>query len=93
MSTTQTLREPKRKRSRSSSASQSVVKDIKEYSAEWYRRRTLELFVQRRQAGFPDDAPLDPDDPLDMDIIVAICKESRAERYAEEQKQKIAACR
>ena len=90
MSTTQTLREPKRKRSRSNVASQSVVKDIKEFSAEWYRRRTLELFEQRRQAGFSDDDPLDPDDPLDMDIIVAICKEARAERCAEDQAKKAA---
>ena len=93
MSTTQTLRETQRKRSRGNATPQNVVEDIKEFSAEWYRRQTLELFVQRRQAGFSDDAPLDPDDPLDMDIIVAICKEARAERYAEEQEQKMATCR
>ena len=90
MSTTQTLREPKKRR-RSISAPQGVVKDIKEFSAEWYRRRTFELFELRRQAGLSDDDPLDPDDPLDMDIIVAICKKARAKCYA--RKQKNTTCR
>ena len=92
MSTLQTLRKPKAKRLRSISVPQSV-EDVKEFSAEWYRRRTLELFEQRRQAGYSDDDPLDPDEPQDMDIIVAICKEARAERCAEDQAKKAAHCR
>ena len=91
MTAVKTLTNRKTERLTNNFAPRNFVEDIEEFSAEWYRRRTLELFVQRRQAGFSDDDPLDPDDPLDMDIIVAICKESRAERYEEEQK--IAACR
>ena len=82
MTTVQTL-PPKAKRLTDVPVPQNFVEDIEEYSAEWYRRRTLDLLEQRRQTGLGDDDPLDPDDPLAMQIIVAICKEARAERHAE----------
>ena len=42
---------------------------------------------RRRQAGLPEE------DPMTMEEIVAICKEARAEIYAEEQERKSAAHR
>ena len=45
MSTTQTLREPQRKRSRGNATPQNVVKDIKEFSAECYRIADELLFI------------------------------------------------
>ena len=86
MTAVTTPRKPKAERRMDDSASQNFVEDIKEYSAECYRRRILELLEQRRQAGFGDDDPFDPDDPLDMQIIVSICKEARAEISVEKQR-------
>jgi len=46
------------------------------------------LFIEnQRQGGVPEE------DIITMAEVVAICKEARAERYAEEQEQKKAACR
>ena len=83
MSTTQTLREPKMKHRHSSSAPQSTV-EVEESLTPRGRFRLLgrRIAERRRLAGLPEETD------LTMDEIVAICKEARAERYAEEQKQK-----
>ena len=87
MSTTQTLREPKKRR-RSSSAPQNFVEaDKPETAQEWYRRWCREVDEWQKQQGLREE------DMPTMDEIVAIVKEVRAEMYAEEQEQKNAACR
>ena len=53
----------------------------------WFREWCRECNENRRKAGLPYE------DPMTMEEIVAIVKEARAERYAEEQEQKKAACR
>jgi len=82
MSTIQTLREPKKRR-RSSSVPQSTV-EVEEplTPREKFRLLGQRIAERRRSAGLPEETD------LTMDEIVAICKEARAERYAEEQKQK-----
>ena len=88
MSTAQTLRELRAERLRSNPVSQNVVEaEETETAQQWYRCWCRECTEGRRQAGLPDD------DPITMEEIVAIVKEVRAERYAEEQEQKKAACR
>ena len=91
MSTVQTLRDPKAKCVRSNSVPQNVVEaDEPETALEWYRRWCRECderYEQRKRAGLIEEPE------LTMEEIVAICKEARAERYAEEQEQKKAACR
>jgi len=58
-----------------------------ETALEWFRRWGRECDENRRKAGLPYE------DPMTMEEIVAIVKEARAERYAEEQEQKNTACR
>ena len=53
-----------------------------ESNLEWFRRWCRECNENRRKAGLPYE------DPMTMEEIVAIVKEARAERYAEEQAQK-----
>ena len=87
MSTLQTLREPKAKRLRGISVPQSVVEVEKPLTPlEEYRLLGLEIQEWREQQGLTEE------DELTMEEIVAICKEARAEIYAEEQKRKNAAC-
>jgi len=50
---------PKAKRLVDVPAPQNLVENIEEYSAEWYRRRTLDLLEQQRQTGLGDDDPLE----------------------------------
>jgi hypothetical protein len=82
MTTLQTLHEPKATRLRSNLASQNRTEadEPKESNLEWYRRWCREVNENRKKAGLPED------DPITMEEIVAICKEARAERYAEKQK-------
>jgi len=91
MSTAQTLREPKTKRLRGKSAPQNTVEaEETETALDRYRRWCRECderYEQRKRAGLIEEPE------LTMEEIVAICKEARAERYAEEQEQKKAACR
>ena len=76
--TTQTLREPKAQRLRNNPTPQNPMpQDIGEADLDRDEQDILE-----GQTIYP---------PLTMKEIVAICKEARAERYAEEQKQKNAA--
>jgi hypothetical protein len=84
MSTLQTLRESKRQRLRSDFVPQSRIEDDvpEETNLEWYRRWSRDVTENRRNAGLPDD------DPITMEEIVAICKEARTERYAEDQANK-----
>ena len=83
MSTTQTFRESRRLRSNAVPVPQGVVgSDEPETGLEWFRRWSCDMAERRRRAGLPED------DPMTMEEIVAICKEARAERYAEEQEQK-----
>ena len=87
MSTTQTLREPKRKRSHSNAIQRDVVEaEEPETAQEWYRRWSREVDEWQKQQGLREE------DMPTMDEIVAICKEARAERYAEEQERKNTAC-
>jgi hypothetical protein len=82
MTTLQTLREPKATRLRSNPASENRTEadEPKESNLEWYRRWCREVNEWRRQEGLPEE------DPISEEEIVAMCKEARAERYAEEQK-------
>ena len=80
MSTTQTLREPKRKRSRSNAISQDVANAEPETAQEEYRRWRLAAAERQEREGLASEPP------LTMEEIVAIIKEVRAERYAEKQK-------
>ena len=82
--TTQTLREPKAQRLRNNPIPQNIVEAEKlEMSLEPHAPLDRdEQDILEGQTGYP---------PLTMKEIVAICKEARAERYAEEQKQKNAA--
>jgi protein-tyrosine-phosphatase len=86
MSTTQTLREPKAKRLRGKPAPQKVVEVEEPLTArERFRRLGIRQAEWRKSQGLPEE------DPMTMDEIVALCKEARAEMYAEEQEQKNAA--
>jgi len=89
MSTTlQTSCEPRAERLRSSPAPQNFVEVEKPLSPlEKFERLGREIEERRKREGLTDD------DAPTMEEVVAICKEARAERYAEEQKQKNAACR
>jgi len=89
MSTTlQTLREPRGERLRSSLAPQNFVEAVKTLSPlEKFERLGREIDERRKREGLTED------DEITEEEIVAICKEARAERYAEEQKQKNATCR
>ena len=91
MSTLQTLREPKAERLRGNPVPQNITEaEEPETALEWYRhwcRECDERYEQRKRAGLLEEPE------LTMEEIVAIVKEARAERYAEEQKQKNAACR
>ena len=88
MSTTQTLREPKRKRSRGNATPCDVVEaEEPETAQEWYRRWCREVDEWQKQQGLCEE------DMPTMEEIVAIVKKVRAEMYAEEQEQKNAACR
>ena len=89
MSTTlQTLREPRGERLRSSLAPQNYVKEEEPLTPLEKFERLGRMIAERheREGITEEDMPT-------MEEIVAICKEARAERYAEEQKQKNAACR
>ena len=90
--TLQTLREPKAERLRSSLAPQDLVEEEEpETLQEWYRRWCRECDERREQRIRAGE--LNEEDEITEEEIVTICKEARAERYAEEQKQKNAACR
>ena len=81
MSTTQTLREPKRKRRRSNAISQNIVEAEETLTPrERYERWRRNADERERQRGQPEEPP------LTMEEIVAIVKETRAEIYAEQQK-------
>jgi hypothetical protein len=87
MSTSQTLRKPKAERLRSKPAPQSKIEiDEPEKSQGWFRRWRLEVDERERREG-----TFDMEQPT-MEEIVAVCKEVRAEMYAEEQERKNAAC-
>ena len=80
MITTQTLREPKRKRSRSNPAPLNVVGAEESLTPrERYERWRRSADERERQRGLPEEPP------LTMEEIVAIVKETRAEIYAEQQ--------
>jgi len=88
MSTTQTLREPKAERLRSNPAPQNVVEaEEEETNIEWFERLGRDIVEWRKSQGLPEESD------ITMEEVVAIVKEARAERYAEEQKQKNAANR
>jgi hypothetical protein len=87
MTATQTLREPKTKRLPDVPAPQSQIETDEETPLQWFRRWSRESAERRKQAGLPEESS------ITMEEIVAICKEARAERYAEEQEQKKATCR
>jgi len=92
MSTTlQTSSEPRAERLRSSPASQNLVEEEPETAQDRYMRWCRECDERREQRIRAGE--LNEEDEITMEEIVAICKEARAERYAEEQKQKNAACR
>ena len=88
MSTMQTLREPKAQRLRSDPVPQNIVEEDKsEPYLTPHKRWCLEQdakLVMEGQTGEP---------LLTLKEIVAICKEARAEVYAEEQERKKAAGR
>jgi tRNA G26 N,N-dimethylase Trm1 len=82
MTSVQTLRDPKAKRLIDDHAPQNRTEsDEQETPLEWFRRWCCECDERRKREG-----PLYEDPPLSMEEIVAICKEARAERYAEKQK-------
>ena len=90
MTTMHTLREPRGKRLRNCSAPQNLVEEAEPETAQdrylrWCRECD-ERREQRIRAG-----ELNEDDEPTEEEIVAICREARAERYAEEQRQKNAA--
>jgi hypothetical protein len=88
----QTLREPKAERLRSKPMPQNFIEEEEsETLQEWYRRWCRECDERREQRILAGE--LDGDEEITMEEIVAICKEARAERYAEEQEQKKAAHR
>jgi len=85
-----TLREPRAKRLRNSPAPLPSLKEEEPETAQdrylrWCRECD-ERREQRIRAG-----ELNEDDEPTEEEIVAICREARAERYAEEQRQKNAA--
>jgi Mg2+ and Co2+ transporter CorA len=82
MSTLQTLRESKAERLRSNLVPQEQVEDDEPEMSpyEWFRQWRLEVDERERRDGTFDI------EPPTMAEIVAICKEARAERYAEKQK-------
>ena len=88
MSTTlQTLSEPRVERLRSNLAPQTLVEVEKPLSPlEKFERLGRMIDERRKREGLTEE-----DEPTEEEIV-AICKEARAERYAEEQKQKNAAC-
>ena len=68
--------------------SQNLIEiDEPETAQEEFRRLGREIREWRKNEGLPEE------DPMTMEEIVAICKAVRAEMYAEEQEQKMAACR
>ena len=88
MNTVQTLREPKAQRLRDNSAPQNVVKnDESEPYLTPYQRWCWEQDAQLVLEGQTADPP------ITLEEIVAICKEARAEVYAEEQERKRASGR
>ena len=93
MSTTlQTSYDQRAERLRSSPAPQNLVEEEEpETLQEWYRRWCRECDERREQRIMAGE--LNEEDLPTEEEIVAICREARAERYAEEQKQKNAACR
>jgi len=69
-------------------ASQNLIEiDEPETAQEEFMRLGREIREWRKNEGLPEE------DPMTMEEIVAICKEVRAEMYAEEQAQKMAAYR
>jgi hypothetical protein len=64
------------------------LEEAEETPREWFSRWSREAIERQEREGPPFEDP-----PLSMKEIVAICKEARAEMYAEEQEQKMAACR
>jgi len=88
MSTLQTIRESKAERLRNNPAPQNVVEVEEEEShIEWFKRLGRDIVEWRKRQGLPEESD------ITMEEVVAIVKEARAERYAEEQKQKNAANR
>ena len=88
MSTIQTIREPMAERLRSNSAPQNASEFEKSLTPR--ERFTLlgqRIAERRKRQGLPEESD------ITMEEVVAIVKEARAERYAEEQKQKNAANR
>jgi len=78
-----TLREPRAKRLRNSPASQNLVEAVKTLSPlEKFERLGREIDERRKREGLTED------DEITEEEIVAICKEVRAEMYAEEQERK-----
>jgi len=58
----------------------SEIDESEETPLEWYDRWCQECAERREREGPPYEEP-----PLSMDAIVAIVKETRAERYARKQ--------
>ena len=88
MSTLQTIREPKAERLRSNPAPQNVIEaEEEESNIEWFERLGRDIAERRKRQGLPEESN------ITMEEVVAIVKEARAERYAEEQKQKNTPCR
>jgi hypothetical protein len=86
MTATQTLREPKAKRLIDVPASPTLAEtDKPKTPMEWYEYDCRKFIEDQKHDGVPDD------EIITIPEIVAICKEARAERYAEEQKN--ATCR
>ena len=85
MTAVQALREPKAEHLIDEPVPQNrmEIDELEETPLEWYRRWCRECAERREREGPPYEDP-----PLSMEEIVAICKEVRAEMYAEEQAQK-----
>jgi len=90
MTAVQTLREPKAKRSTDGFALKNRTEiDKPETAQDRYLRWCRECDGRREQRIRAGE--LNEEDEITEEEIVAICKEARAERYAEEQRQKNAA--
>jgi len=81
MTALQTLRDPKVERLTDGFASQSRVEtaESEESLQEWYRSWCNRVDERQKEQGFFDE------EPLSMEEVVAICKEARAECYANKQ--------
>ena len=80
MTAIQTLRDPKAERLTRDFAPQGQIETDKETPQEWYKSWCCRMDEWQKRQGFFEE------EPLSMEEVVAICKEVRAERYAEKQK-------